>query len=161
MPTFFDSDLSLPSFWRSIILYGKNSASYKFALAKSLIELSKNKSDLIKIEDLSIPFSKNLCEHLKINEKQITSKNSKFLENLKKFNNGEISEDEKNMITSKLGFSDVIDRFHVVNQKPIDNPFYIDERSTNKGIRLTKNFYDLLELQESENFIMRLRQDGH
>ena len=152
MPTFFESDLSLPSFWRSIILYGKNTASYKFALAKSLIELSKNNNDLIKIDDLAVPFSKNLCNHLKVNEKQITSKNSKFLENLKRFNNGEISEDERNLITSKLGFTNVIDRFHIVNQKPIENPFYIDERNTNKGIRLTKNFYNLLELQESENF---------
>lgn len=32
---------SLESYWRSIILFGRNVASYKFALAKSLLELAE------------------------------------------------------------------------------------------------------------------------
>ena len=31
---------SLESYWRSIILFGRNVASYKFALAKSLLEIA-------------------------------------------------------------------------------------------------------------------------
>ena len=31
---------SLDSYWRSIILFGRNVASYKFALAKSLLEIA-------------------------------------------------------------------------------------------------------------------------
>lgn len=38
------NDPSLESQWRAIILFGKNSATYKFAFAKSLLELAQKKS---------------------------------------------------------------------------------------------------------------------
>jgi hypothetical protein len=153
MTTFFENDPSLQSYWRSIILYGRNVASYKFALAKALIDLNKKPNDLIKLEDLADPFSNHLCDHLKLNDKQITSPNSELLNTLRKFNNGEIDVGKKNEITKKLGFNNVIDAFHEVNGNPIPELFYIDERKENGGIRLTNNFYKLLQLQESENFL--------
>jgi len=60
---------TLDSYWRSIILIGRNVASYKFALAKSLYELAENETTFISLEDLAKPFAKNLCEHLKIQDK--------------------------------------------------------------------------------------------
>ena len=54
---------SLDSYWRSIILFGKNSASYKFALAKSLLEIVPTGKTEISLEELALPFSKHLCEH--------------------------------------------------------------------------------------------------
>ena len=152
MAIFFENDPTLQSYWRSIILYGRNVASYKFALAKALIDLNKKPNDLIKLEDLAVPFSNHLCDHLKNNDKQITSSNSEFLNTLRKFNNEEIDVGKKNEITKKLGFTNVIDRFHEVNGEPIPKSFYIDERKQYGGIRLTDNFYKLLELKESENF---------
>ncbi len=45
---FVDVEPTLENYWRAIILFGRNTASYKFALAKSLIDVSLNsKSDLI------------------------------------------------------------------------------------------------------------------
>ena len=152
MTTFFENDPTLQSYWRSIILYGQNVASYKFALGKALIDLNKKQNDLIKLEDLAVPFSNHLCQHLKHNEKQITSANSEFLNTLKKFNDNEIQINERNEVTKRLGFNNVIDAFHVVNGKTIPKLFFIDERKQNGGIRLTDNYYNLLELQESENF---------
>ena len=152
MATFFENDPTLQSYWRSIILYGRNVASYKFALGKALIDLNKKQNDLIKLEDLADPFSNHLCQHLKHNEKQITSANSEFLNTLKKFNNNEIQINERNEVTKRLGFNNVIDAFHEVNGKTIPKLFFIDERKQNGGIRLTNNYYNLLELQESENF---------
>ena len=35
---FVDKNPSLSTYWRSVILLGRNTASYKFALAKSLLE---------------------------------------------------------------------------------------------------------------------------
>ena len=37
--SFIDKDPSLETCWRSIIFLGRNVASYKFALAKSLLEI--------------------------------------------------------------------------------------------------------------------------
>ena len=38
---------SLDSYWRSIILFGNNVASYKFALAKSLLEIAPTGKSVI------------------------------------------------------------------------------------------------------------------
>ena len=102
MELFIDKEPSLDTSWRSIILLGRNFASYKFALAKSLLEIDNN-SEKIELEKLAIPFAKNICEHLKKNEKQILSKSSRFLETCKKFNAFQISEDELRKITVNLG----------------------------------------------------------
>ena len=151
MTTFYENDPSLQSYWRSIVLYGKNSASYKFALAKSLIDLKGQPDDLIKLEDLAASFSKHLCEHLKHNDKQSTNPSSSFLDICRKFNSNETSMDELIQKTKKLGFNDVIDAFHIVNGGEIPKRFFIDERKENDGIRITDNFFELNELQESEN----------
>ena len=48
MATFFENDPTLQNYWRAIILYGQNVASYKFALAKAaLIDLKKKPNDLV------------------------------------------------------------------------------------------------------------------
>ncbi|MDC3172950.1 HNH endonuclease [Alphaproteobacteria bacterium] len=151
MTVFYENDPSLQSYWRSIVLYGKNVASYKFALAKSLIDLKKQPNDFVKLEDLAAPFSKHLCEHLKHNDKQATSPSSSFLNTCRKFNSNETSLDELIQTTKKLGFNNVIDAFHIVNGGEIPKRFFIDERRENDGIRITENFFKLNELQESEN----------
>ena len=108
MTVFYENDPSLQSYWRSIVLYGKNVASYKFALAKSLIDLKGQPNDLIKLEDLASSFSKHLCEHLKHNDKQSTNPSNSFLNTCRKFNSNETSLDELIQATKKLGFIYVI-----------------------------------------------------
>jgi len=36
-----DKELTLPDFWRSIVLRGRSIASYKFAIAKTLLDLQR------------------------------------------------------------------------------------------------------------------------
>ena len=79
MTNFQLNDPSLESQWRAIILFGKNSATYKFAFAKSLLELVNNETTRISLKDLSEPFAKNILKHLKKNDKQGNSKSSSFL----------------------------------------------------------------------------------
>ena len=111
---FVDKNPSLETSWRSIILLGRNVASYKFALAKSLLEIDSNNSE-IELEKLAIPFAKNICEHLDKNEKQITSSSSKFLDACKRFNNSQINEDELKNITVRMGFNNVIDALSLIH----------------------------------------------
>ena len=47
--------------------------------------------------------------------------------------------------TKRFGFNNVIDAFHNVHNKDIDNHFFYDERKTNGGIRLSDNFYQVAE----------------
>ncbi|AGH82079.1 hypothetical protein PCNPT3_10705 [Psychromonas sp. CNPT3] len=149
---FYQVDPSLENYWRSIILFGRNVASYKFALAKSLYEMNKSENDLITLEALAEPFSRHLCEHLKHTPKQITSKSSKFLDVCSAFNEGTLSKDLLVTSTMKLGFNNVIDAFHNVNNEEIGKRFFLDERKTQKGIRLTDNFFTLAESEQFESF---------
>jgi hypothetical protein len=73
------NDPSLESQWRAIILFGKNSATYKFAFAKSLLQLVNNEKVKVSLEELSIPFANSIPDHLKFNDKQGSSKSSTFL----------------------------------------------------------------------------------
>ena len=139
---------TLDNYWRSIILFGRNVASYKFALAKSLLEFRERGNDLITLEELAEPFSRNLCSHLAAAPKQATSPSSKFLNTCKSFNEGEIYGSQLIEATSKLGFVNVIDAFHIVNQGEIEKKFFLDERKTSKGIRLTDDLFSLFETSQ-------------
>ena len=102
------------NYWRSIILFGRNVASYKFALGKSLLELSQQNKEFIPLEELAEPFSRHICTHLSNSVKQATSASSRFLETCRKFNAGELKKEELLDATAKLGFNNVFDAFHVV-----------------------------------------------
>ena len=77
--------------------------------------MDSNNSD-IELEQLAIPFAKNICDHLDKNEKQITSSSSKFLDACKRFNNSQMNDDELKNITVRMGFSNDIDAFHTVSR---------------------------------------------
>ncbi len=143
MDEFYRIEPSLENYWRAIILFGRNVASYKFALAKSLYELTNRDSDLVSLEELAAPFSSYVCEHLKQSPKQSTSASSKFLDACKEFNDGDLSQDALVGVTIKLGFKNVIDAFHVVNGEDVSKRFFVDERKESGGIRITSEFFEL------------------
>jgi len=130
----------LEDYWRAIVLFGQNVASYKFALAKSLLELRPEAGQLVTLDELAKPFSRNIAAHLKKIDKQATSKSSKFLDACRDFNSGKVSEDQLIDQTVKLGFNNVIDAFHIVGREPIEKSFFVDERKTQGGIKITDEF---------------------
>mgnify|MGYP004366546417 CR=1 FL=1 len=132
-------------------MMGRNVATYKFALAASLIELTSTGSDFISLEDLSDPFSRNLCQHLKHSDKQIASPRSQFLDGCRQANQGEISKSEMLETTTRLGFVNAIDAFHVVNLGDTPVRFFNDERKTRGGITLTDDFFRLAEGGQFDN----------
>ena len=64
---------SLESYWRSVVLFGRNVASYKFALAESLLEIAPTGKTEIDLEELADPYSRHLCRHLASSPRQTTS----------------------------------------------------------------------------------------
>lgn len=153
---FISKHPSLEDYWRSIILFGRNVACYKFALAKSLMTLQPKPGDLIKLEDLAVPFSENISAHLKTADKQTTSTSSKFLDACRAFNRQQISKSDLVSETVRLGFNNVIDAFHIVGVGETPVRFFIDERRTNKGIRLTDEFDQLLSGNQQGNLVEEL-----
>ena len=152
MSDFYEVEPTLENYWRSIILFGRNVASYKFALAKSLYELNGNSNDLVTMEDLAEPFSRHICSHLSHSPKQITSKSSKFLNSCNDYNANKISKEQLINTTVRLGFNNVINAFHVVNNQALPQLFFLDERKETGGIRLTENYYNLASTGQFCNF---------
>lgn len=143
---FTEATPTLENYWRAIILFGQNVASYKFALAKSLLELHKQAGDVVRLEELAEPFARHVCAHLKDEPKQTTSRSSRFLAACDKFNQGDTTKDALLDTTLRLGFNNVLDAFHNVNQQEIPVRFFLDERQAG-GIRLTDSFFTLLSSQ--------------
>jgi len=145
---------SKESYWRSIILFGVNVASYKFALAKSLLEIIPTGKTVITLEELSVPFSKHLCEHIAVAPKQIASGSSKFLSACSDFNKNKITHTELINTTLRLGFNNVIDAFHNVNGSAIPIKFYVkDYNNGNRKIILTDEIFKLQEIPFFNNLM--------
>src|SRR5262249_5172787 len=135
-----------------IILCGRNVASYKFALGKTLLEAAQKGQTFVPLTDLALPFARHIAEHLKLADKQATSPSSQFLNSCRKFNRGELREEELAEVAVRLGFNNVIDAFHVVGNGNLPVRFYADERATpGKGIRLTDELLRLTELYQHRN----------
>lgn len=148
---FIANDPDLDDYWRAIVLLGRNVASYKFALAKTLLELNPVSGQLIRLEEIAPHFAKHVCDHLKFADKQATSRSSRFLDACRNFNTGAISRDELTGKTIQLGFANVIDAYHVVGSGEVSKRFYLDERKQNSGIRITDNFSSLGEGSQFSN----------
>src|SRR5580765_7632203 len=94
MAEFLERGRTPENYWRAVILFGQNVASYKFALAKSLIELSALGKESVTLEDLAEPFSRHIVEHLAKAPKQATFASSRFLEACRNFAEGTVGKDE-------------------------------------------------------------------
>jgi hypothetical protein len=77
--------------FRSVVLRGANVASYKFALAKSILTLAESGSTSVSLEDLAVPFSLELCTHIRDVDTQSTSAGSRLLEACRCYNSGTIT----------------------------------------------------------------------
>lgn len=145
MPEFLEIYPTLPNQWRAVVLFGLNSASYKFALGKALLSLRGTPGDLITLDNLALPFAREVCGHLGKAPRQATNSKSRFLDACRQANSGEITEAQLQATTVKLGFANVIDAFHNLAGGALPSRFFVDERQANKGIRLTDEFRKLTD----------------
>ena len=147
------NDPSLESQWRAIILFGKNSATYKFAFARALLDLVDKETTYVSLDDLAKPYSKYLVEHLKNNDKQGNSKSSTFLNGCRSFINNEISEQDLFELTKRYGFANVIDAFQNIGGGTIPDIFYEKDFSSSfKRLVITDNLLRLKENFHFQNF---------
>lgn len=144
---------TLENRWRAIILFGRNSASYKFALAHALLDLGGRANDLVMLEELAIPFTRHVCRHLAQSPRQGINASSKFLESCKRHLTGDMDEEILAGTAVRLGFVNVIDAFHNLGGAEDDTRFFIDERRTHKGIRVTEEFQQLASCASSTDLL--------
>lgn len=147
---FIPSNPSVEDCWRGVVLYGRNTASYKLALATALLQLKPESGQLIKLEDLAPHFARSIAEHLLVAPKQITTRNGKFIQACEAFNK---NHDLNALVDATVahGFANVIDAFHIVGAAPVHHQFYIDERKSHNGIRITDEFSQILVGTQTDN----------
>ncbi len=148
-----DKDKEKDNYWRSIILYGANVATYKFALGKALLDLKSQNRTVLTLDEIAVPFAKNICEHSKSGKAQCTNKVSSFLDATAAFNNGLISYDQLINETKKNGFKYVLDAFHVIPRKgSVSERFYdIDGTGMKRKLILTDNTFKIYQSEQFEN----------
>lgn len=141
---FVISDPSNTNVFRSIVLFGRNAATYKFALATSLLHFANLGQESVPLSDLAGSYSEILCHRLKIAPKQGTSSGSKFLTACNSYNDNLITLDELIDKTITLGFENVLDAFHRVGTADVPARFFIDQRkSSAPSIAITSKMMDV------------------
>ena len=130
--------------WRHIVRFGRNVASYKFALGQALLDLGARQQTFVRLEDLAVPYAAAICEHLQVEDRQSTSAQSKFLDACRSRNRGDLDAAQLAEVTARLGFANVIDAFHISRGgQPTQTRFFADERASRQGITLTDHLLEL------------------
>ncbi|HAW44941.1 MAG TPA: HNH endonuclease, partial [Sutterella sp.] len=127
----------------------KNTACYKFALGKSLLQFAKNNQTIVRLEDLAPSYCESICEHLRYAPRQATNRTSLFLETCAKFNREEISKEQlfSAALARNGGFRYVLDAFQMVGSDPIAVPFY--EKISTRGKTTLTLTDELFEISQS------------
>jgi hypothetical protein len=129
--------------WRHIVRFGRNVASYKFALGQSLLDLGARQQTFVRLEDLAVPYAAAICKHLQVEDRQSTSAESRFLDACRSYNRGELDAGKLAETTVRLGFANVVDAFHVSRGgEPTQTRFFVDERASRQGITLTDHLLE-------------------
>ena len=115
--------------WRSILLFGSNTAAYKFALGGALLEVASTGSESITVQDLAVLFAKRICDHLKVEDRQAINPSSSFLAACRQYNAEEIDQDALIGSTISQGFRYVFDAFHQVAGDDVPQRFFTVEGS--------------------------------
>jgi hypothetical protein len=113
------ADFSASDYWKGIILYGLNAATYKMALATSLLEFAKSGENKISWDDLSASFYENYRQRLLDNPspQQATPGRLTVLERIvNKENQGKLNRTQAIEEVGLAGFKDVIPRFQTIGR---------------------------------------------
>lgn len=133
-------------YFRSLILYGQNVATYKFALGQSILALASDGRTVIHLDDLAQEFSANMVAHVATGKSQCTNANSSYIDACLAYHQGDITHDNLIRETKSKGFRYVLDAFHVLPSGVVAEPFYaLDGKGVNRSLILTENLLSLCE----------------
>lgn len=150
----FNSDGMLETSLRSIYLLGANTATYKFALVQSLLDLKGTDKTFISLDDLTPIYADHLLRHIKTGNKQINRVGgSPTIHAIHDYSKGNLSESTMLNIVRIEGFKIVIDALHNLPQKQKAIPLYQKAVQDNKqGLILTDEMFEIFSSADYGNF---------
>jgi hypothetical protein len=104
-------------YWKGIVLYGLNQATYKIALGKTILELASQKKEAIDWDQLSKVYLDTYIERLKSNynpQQSNPSRKTKMERIIDSLNKGIIDYNDAINLVATEGFNDVVPRFQTI-----------------------------------------------
>lgn len=104
-------------YWKGIVLYGLNQATYKIALGKTILELADEGKETISWDKLSKVYLDNYIERLNNNDfpqQNNPSRKTKMERIVESFNKGVINYEKALELVNIDAFNDVIPRFQTI-----------------------------------------------
>jgi 5-methylcytosine-specific restriction endonuclease McrA len=128
--------LTLQDYWRAIVLYGHNVATYKVALADCLIAFARDRKTHVAMPELAEAFFQRYVDRLASGQPQQSNPARKTVleRTVEAYQAGQLTEAAAVEHVARQGFNDVLPRFHTVNSAPVPLPFY---EQTPAGLILT------------------------
>lgn len=147
--SFIDNDSSALTTMRTLMLFGRNTATYKFALCHAL--LKQKPTDFVSYEDIRDDFVTELVAHYKNNPHQFQSGTTKLTAAMDAYSSSSQNESDWTSLLSVAErniYNDVLDRFQNVGGGSIASDYTLFEHVENdKRLYLTDNLNSLLENQ--------------
>ena len=123
---------------------GRTSSRTSLPWPGALLEIGGG-SEAVSLDELAVPYASRVAQHLRAHDKQGTPKQSRFLDVCRAHNRGELDDEGLRATTVQIGFNNLIDAFHVVDRAEVPERFFIDERRSGSGIRLTDGLRQLFD----------------
>ena len=140
-------------YWKAIILYGLNSATYKMALARCLLGFANDRKTTISWDELARSFYWQYSQRLSKNampQQHNPARLTKLERIVQQTENGQLTKDQAVDQVAIEGFNDVIPRFQTIgtNDQIAAGVFY--DYDFGKSLTLTENILQLSECMSSE-----------
>ena len=139
-------DFSSSDCWRALVLYGLNTATYKIALAKTLLRLGQANQNVVEWSDLSKAFFEEYRNRLEDNgempQGSFPMRRTKMERILSEYRLGKTTESDAIQAVGDEAFDDVIPRFHNLGKEQgLQGKFY--EINFGKNIVLTDALFEV------------------
>ena len=140
------NDFSSSDCWRALVLYGLNTATYKIAMAKTLLNFAKADQTVIQWNDLAQAFFQEYRDRLEnkggMPQSNLPNRRTKMERILAEYRIGKITEAGAIQAVGDDAFNDVIPRFHNLGrEQALQGEFY--EIDFGKNLVLTDALFDV------------------
>ncbi len=146
--------------FRTLILFGLNVATYKFAFCDALLKLDP--IDEIKYDDLRDDFMKELVSHYKNNRHQFNSGPTKLTKGMDEYLVGSQADSEWNklmIVAERNIYNNVFDAFQNVGRGTINSEFILFEHDRRRRkLVITDNTNMILNDDQAKQIIARENQ---
>jgi hypothetical protein len=146
--------LDARDYWRAVILYGLNTATYKIALGSCLLDFAANGRSQVSMHDLAEAFFDTYRARLETDKPQLVLRNRLTVMEriIQRYRAGRLTREQAIDGVEQRAFRDVVPRFHTVDNRAVPAKFY---EASPSGLVLTDELFGMSSEANSDE----LRQE--